>query len=591
MAGNAIGTGAVVLTANADGLASGLAKASEDVFKFGEGVGTTLEKAGSKSWMSKLSGGIGSAISTVFGGKGMLSGLQSLGGDVATKISGWATAAKGGLTSAGTAIGTALGGPIGAAIGGAVGSAVGELGVTVAGALGSPFEKIDEFAKTVKKASVLGISGSQYQGLTQSLAKVGIEGEQVDVVFAKLGNTLTKAANGDMMAGAMFQKLGLDAKQLAGQPLDQTFLSIADAISKLPSPAEQANAAIAAFGKNGVALLPQLQQGGKGIQDFIDQQKKMGAVLSDSQLKAAADASKAWKGAKAQISAAWEGLKNRATIIVAPIIEFAGKAVSKAFALATPVFEWMGRAIETVADIARAVFEQLTVWFEEGIGWVKSWTAELGTFTGGWPTVRTVIVEVFRGIGIAAALAWDTVKAGAGVFAVVAGTCVESGMGILSVFRRLVDLLKHLPDDVKPSWLNGFIEGVDKADDKFRAWGTGLKNWGKDAVTGWGQSAQKFSDWLDRALAPKKPKAADMKPPAASGAATSPEVWQPAKLAGAVEMGTKEAYSITAKALYGDFAKAEDVHKENGKKLDKGNSMMEQILGKLGALEGAIEGI
>jgi hypothetical protein len=78
------------------------------------------------------------------------------------------------------------------------------------------------------------------------------------------------------------------------------------------------------------------------MQDFIEMMKRTGAVLSDDQLKAAENASKAWKTAKNVIKGAWDGLANRATLIAAPVVEFAGKAVSKVFNMLLPVFDWVG---------------------------------------------------------------------------------------------------------------------------------------------------------------------------------------------------------------------------------------------------------
>src|SRR4051812_3980475 len=121
MANNAIASGAVTLTANADGLAAGLDKGAKDV----------------QTWGTK----VGASLTSLFNSKGGTMGaLQNLGGAVTNKLAGLASAAKGLLSGVGAGIGTAIGGPIGGAIGGAVGSAVGALGETVVGALAAPFE-------------------------------------------------------------------------------------------------------------------------------------------------------------------------------------------------------------------------------------------------------------------------------------------------------------------------------------------------------------------------------------------------------------------------------------------------------------------
>lgn len=479
-----------------------------------------------------------------------------------------------------------------------MGGAVGDLAVTVTGALASPFAKLDELGKLMRQSKSLGIDASQFQGLTQQFAKFGIEADMAATIFAKLGNTLVNGGDFDNpKAVETFARIGLNVKELAGIPIDQSFLRIASAIKQLPSAAEQANAAIGIFGKQGANLLPVLQKGGAGIEEFIAEQKKLGAVLSTEQLEAAASASKRWKAAKHEINSAWEGLVNRAAVIAAPIVEFAAKTVGKVFGMLAPVFDWVGRVMGQVGQVATAVFEQLSAWFAEAVAWFQDLGQELFGFMGEWPPVEKVVVEVFRGIGIAASLAWDTVKLGAGAIAFVSGIIVEQGLSILSTFRQLVDLLKGLPAEMKPTWLDGFVSAVDKADDKVKQLGGRLKNWGAEAMTSWGKSAQQFSGWLDKALAPKAKKAeAPVKlaaPVAAApvAAVAPPLSWQPTRLAGAVEAGTKEAYSLSLKNRFGEFGPAENVQKENGKKQDKTNDMLKQIDKRLGGIEGAIEGV
>jgi hypothetical protein len=487
MSQTAIGKAALVLSTESTQMKTGLDAAGKDVQTWGQRTADRLKG--------------------VFAG-GMMGGMQNLGGAVAGGLVGLAAKAKGLLGAAGTGIGFALGGPIGAAIGGAVGSAVGTLGETVAGALAAPFDKINEFAAVSKRATSLGINASQYQGLTKQLGLVGIEGDQTNTILAKLGKTISSGGDFENPAAlATFERIGLNAHELSQMPLDQAFLKISTAISKLPSPMEQTNASLSIFGRQmGTQLLPVLQKGGAGIQDFIEQQKKFGGVLSDSQLQAAGNASKAWKQAKQQIATAWDGLVNRATLIAAPLIQFAGKFISKVFALATPVFDWIGRAVSKVADIVTAVFEVLEKWVDDAVGWLSNLGQQVFGFAGTWPTVEQVVVAVFRAIGTAAAYVWDSIKLGAGVVAVAFGAIIEYGGTTLSMFRNLVDVFKKAADamGVKDQKIDQVVAMVDGADDKVKGWGKAMKEWGANAVTGFGDSAKQFNSWLDRALGRQK---------------------------------------------------------------------------------------
>ncbi|HEX4606632.1 MAG TPA: hypothetical protein VH092_00345, partial [Urbifossiella sp.] len=165
MGQTAIGKAALVLTTDNAGASKGLQTQEKEI----------------KGWGTRVAGYLSSTF-----GKGAMAGASNIGGQITGKISSWAAAAKGGLSAAGTAIGTYLGGPIGATVGGAIGSAVGDLGVTIAGALTSPMDKLTAFGKTVKAATSLGIDPSQYQGLSQVLATAGVEADQVNHILTDM---------------------------------------------------------------------------------------------------------------------------------------------------------------------------------------------------------------------------------------------------------------------------------------------------------------------------------------------------------------------------------------------------------------------
>lgn len=578
MAGsNAIASGSAILTANADGLKSGLEKSAADV----------------KSWGTRVAG----SLSNTFNAKGgTLGALQNIGGSIAGGISGFAAKAKGLLSGAGTGIGMAIGGPIGAAIGGAIGSAVGAVGEAIAGAIAAPFERLDMFGAIKKQADTLGVSASQFQGLTQQFERFGIEGPQATIAMEKFGAKIADAARGAPNASAAFERLGLNAQELAHLPLDQSLLRVSDAIKGLKTPGEQANAAIATFGKAGLALLPMLQKGGSGIQEFIEQQKKTGAVLGDSQIAAAASASKAWKDAKRTISSLWDGLQNRAMLIAAPVIEFASKAVTKIFNFLSPVFEWFGRGVTRVADIASAVFEQLLKWFEIAVNWIKELGAEFGGIGESIPTIQEAITEFFRGFGKAAAYTWDVVKAGAGAFAWMAGKALQFIAPVVDAMKDIIKEIARLGFQVAVragnTTLSKFFAGImfdaDKLGAKMDATGKDLEKWGEGTFTNFGQSAEDFSKWLDEALKPKEA----AKEVAKTLQDEIGEQLSPVKLAGAVLKGSKEAYSLSVqnqlrgiatqdepiKGVLKEARKANDINKGVKRNTDK----MADVLGNLG---------
>jgi hypothetical protein len=563
VAANSIGNASLHLSTTGGQLSQGLQQATSEVNTF------------AKSATSKLSS-IGGALSKA---KGFTDKAQSAVVGAVGKAGGWLSNAKGLLSGAGTVIGTFLGGPIGAAIGGAIGGALGSVGETVFGAISAPFEKLKELAATQKQADVLGVSASQLQGLSLQLGRVGIEGEQVGQTFAVMGKNVADAAGGHGRAAPALAQLGINAKQLLALPIDEQFKAIADAVSKLPPGAEQASAALHIFGGQGAALLPILQRGGKGVQDFIELQKKSGAVLSDSQFKAAADAQKAWKESRAQISAVWDGLVNRATLVAAPIIKFIGGAVSKAFTLLTPVFEWLGRAVERVSVILEQVAEVMSGWVDEAIVEIKSLVGSVQDFTGEWPTVEDVATMALRGVGVGLAYVWDTLKAGVGAGSYVIGYLVKGFGSLVDAFKGTVkDLLEiagQLPDALGGDWFRNQAKNVDKLGGNIKAAGESLSNWGKTQINNFGTSASAVEKWFDK-LKLKRDDVA--KKPAVVPLvkdATPPEY----KALAAVLKDSKEAFSIETKFKYDSkFAKDKKPEEKNNDELKKVNQKLDKVI-------------
>lgn len=514
--GNAIGSGVVVLSANADGLASGLAKGSHDVDQWGKSVGGNL-----KASLASAGGG---------GSGGMLSGLLS----GASMLGPWGMA--------------------GAAVGGAL----------VKG-FDAATERLGTLGKINKRADVLGVSASDLQGMDKLMAKVGIEADHANAVFAKMGKNILESGS----AAKAMASMGIAPKDIKDKSLTEQFKILADGITKLPKGAEQAAAAMNVFGKAGANLLPMLQRGGSGINEFIEQQKKMGGVLSNSQLKAAGDAAKAWKVAKDLIATAWDGLMNRLAVIAAPIMKFVGNAISGALKMAEPVFDWLGRAIGSVAEVVEFTFDAISDGVQMVVDGVKEWIAGFGDIGAKVPSVREVVIGVFRAIGTAGGYAWDVIAKGMGNVAIGIGKIVE-GFGVM---------IGKFNDVAKSMGLPTILTGTERIGKSIGEWGE------KMAGRRFGQAADDFNNWLD-----KKLKKLAEKPAIAGGIkGLGGEEWQPAKLSGAIERGSKEAYSVEMRARYGDFGAAENVHKKNGKKLDKNNDIMKQLLDKLSGIEAKIE--
>lgn len=147
-----------------------------------------------------------------------------------------------------------------------------------------------EFAGSLGEVSQqLGVSTKFLQEFRFAATQNGATLEQADTALGKFSITLGKAFGGNKSSIDAVEKLGLNLAELKKQSDSERFAAVADAIAKIPDPAQQAAAAVAVFGKGALAILPTLKQGAEGFRLSAKEAREFGLVLSDKQI---ADADK-----------------------------------------------------------------------------------------------------------------------------------------------------------------------------------------------------------------------------------------------------------------------------------------------------------
>ena len=149
---------------------------------------------------------------------------------------------------------------------------------SIFGALGEATKRAEEIHKL---SQALGISAKSYQALSHAAGLAEVEQGTLNSAFLKMQVNLGKLANGSAAAAKAFATIGLSAKSFVGLNAEQSFLKIADAISKLPTPALQAAAAVALFGKSGATMLNFLKSINKNLPETKKFLQQMGLALDD----------------------------------------------------------------------------------------------------------------------------------------------------------------------------------------------------------------------------------------------------------------------------------------------------------------------
>jgi hypothetical protein len=148
------------------------------------------------------------------------------------------------------------------------------------------YELSEKFGLLPERASAWIAVGSQ----------LGISGEQIGKGFQFLSKNvtamqLTLDSGGKISAaqGLVYKELGIHVLDAGGKvkSADELMMESADAFKAMKDGPEKAALAMKLFGKSGTDLLPVLNLGRAGVQDYMDKGKAMGDVMSGPQVEAA----------------------------------------------------------------------------------------------------------------------------------------------------------------------------------------------------------------------------------------------------------------------------------------------------------------
>ena len=195
------------------------------------------------------------------------------------------------------------------------GASIAALGVGIT-ALVMPVARVgDEFFKLSQKTgvSVEALTALDYaaklsdvttEGLTKALQKLSVAMFDTQV-------------NGDEGSAAL-KALGVSATDAHGQirPTEAVLLDLAEKFADMPDGADKAALAVKLFGKEGLAIIPFLNQGREGITALMEEAQRLGLVMSED----VARASEVFNDNLTRLSALFEGVQRQIGSAVIPIL-------------------------------------------------------------------------------------------------------------------------------------------------------------------------------------------------------------------------------------------------------------------------------
>jgi len=202
--------------------------------------------------------------------------------------------------------------------------------------VGAAFARIDEMNK---KASRLGITSQALKELSYSAELAGASADVMNDTLKTLLKNVGDAAMGTGEAAASMKMLGLDVDSIAGMSVDDQFKTIAEAISKIESPALQAALSAKIFGESSQQLMDVIRGGNDALDENAERLKHLQGTIDKTDETAVADMYDAWTDVKMAIEGLWE----QVSVMLAPALEWLGHVIAEVIAWVTRMVEWVRR--------------------------------------------------------------------------------------------------------------------------------------------------------------------------------------------------------------------------------------------------------
>lgn len=160
-------------------------------------------------------------------------------------------------------------------------------------------------------------TGFKSIGDSTNALKGTFENSGVEVIH--LADAVQSTENATMGFATAFKILGVSITDTKGKIKDTPTLirDLAAAVSKIPDGFEKSAALAAIFGKSaGPALIPLLNQGGKGLDDLYAKVTRLGIGFTDAQ----AEVGNKFMDTLGELTGAFDGLKNQVALVFAPAL-------------------------------------------------------------------------------------------------------------------------------------------------------------------------------------------------------------------------------------------------------------------------------
>lgn len=167
-----------------------------------------------------------------------------------------------------------------------------------------------------KKAAQIGTTAEELQRFAFAARSAGVDSTKLESSLERFVKRLGEAEQGFGAAKRALEAMGLSAEELAKMPLSEAVALVADELGEMGSASEQAANAAALFGREGVAMINMLRDGGDALRDTMNAADAFGAVVSNETVAAA----EALEDRMGRLSDGIKGQLNEALVEMGPLL-------------------------------------------------------------------------------------------------------------------------------------------------------------------------------------------------------------------------------------------------------------------------------
>ena len=233
--------------------------------------------------------------------------------------------------------------------------------------------------KIDKQSQALGLSRKAYQEWDYILGQNGASIDSLGVSMKTLNSAILSAGEGSKESMTAFRQLGLNVHEIETMNMEDQFDAVVRAFQKMPAGAQKSALAVKLFGRNGMELLPLLNQSETSLDELRARAEELGIIMSDD----AVDASVAYNDALDDLNRTFNGLKYSVGAKLLP-------AMTSAFGSITGFVGKISKAYQE--NGLKGVWQTLVDDFKS-IKW-PTWDDVKTAVTQGWETIKNGVRDL-----------------------------------------------------------------------------------------------------------------------------------------------------------------------------------------------------